>query len=179
MVTKILLFLVLLPFLCLAFFFLVLVPILIGISFAMCFLMEHRFLWWMRQNGRYLRLSRARSLILEKGGTFIIEVPTLGWGFTHAWWTPDDLLAISPFPVPTKAEYEQAVEKMQCLDWDDWCWKNYTCPEHGRAFLIRVWNGMSLEPRIITRFPNSQVVRTWTALVHFPNPPETTNEIEE
>jgi len=61
---------------------------------------------------------------------------------------------------------------MECLDWDRWVWDNYTCLENGRAFLLRVWNGASMERKLKKSFTDLDVVRTWTALVHFPKPPE-------
>lgn len=158
----------------LALLFPLLLIVISGVNFAI----ERRFLYQLRQSGRYLRLSSARARISEEGGTFIIEKPTLGWNFTHAWWTPDDLLALSPYPVPTEDEYDNSAKEMKCLNWDAWCWDNYTSPETGRAFLIRVWNGMSLEPRLTKRFPNTRIVRTWTALANLPDPQESSNTID-
>src|SRR5260370_5088168 len=49
----------------------------------------------MRQCGRFLRWRRLSVRIAEEGsGTLIIESPSLGWGFTHAWWTPEQVLAV-------------------------------------------------------------------------------------
>lgn len=71
----------------------------------------------MRHCGRFLRWRRLGARIAEKGGgTLIIESPSLGWGFTHAWWTPEKVLAVSPYAVPTDEDYHSAAEKMQCLD---------------------------------------------------------------
>ena len=125
----------------------------------------------MRQCGRFLRWRELSARIAEEGsGTLIIESPSLGWGFTHAWWTPEKVLAISPYVAPTDDEYRSAAEKMHCLDWDRWHWENYTDPDKGRAFLLRVWNGRSLEKWVGRTFPSVDVVQTWTALVHAPEP---------
>ncbi len=61
-------------------------------------------------------------------------------------------------------------EKMKCLDWDRWHWENYTDPDRGRGFLLRVWNGRSLEKWVRRTLPAVDVVHTWTALVHAPKP---------
>lgn len=121
----------------------------------------------MRHCGRFLRWRHLSARIAEEGGgTLIIESPSLGWGFTHAWWTPEKVLAVSPYAVPTDDDYRSAAEKMQCPDWDRWHWENYTDPGKGRGFLLRVWNGRSLEKWVRRTFPSVDVVHTWTALVH-------------
>jgi hypothetical protein len=125
----------------------------------------------MRQCGRILRWRQLSARIAEEGsGTLIIESPSLGWGFTHAWWTPEKVLAVSPYAVPADDEYRSAAEKRQCLDWDRWHWVNYTDPDKGRGFLLRVWNGRSLEKWVTRTFPSVDVVHTWTALVHVLKP---------
>ena len=132
------------------------------------YLLERRFQSKMRRCGRFLQWRDAQKRISAEGGTLIIEDVSLGWNFTHAWWTPDNLLSDSAFSEPSDDDYKQAAEGMCCLDWDKWCWNQYTCPENGRAFLLRVWNGESLERRVKRSIPDLQVVRTWTALVHYP-----------
>ena len=123
----------------------------------------------MRQCGRFLRCRELSARIAAEGpGTLIVETPSLGWGFTHAWWTPEKVLASSPYPLPSDDEYRGAAEKMECLDWDRWNWENYTDPDKGRALLLRVWNGRSLERWIKRKSPAVSVVHTWTALVHAP-----------
>lgn len=125
----------------------------------------------MRHCGRFLRWRQLGARIAEEGpGTFIIESPSLGWRFTHAWWTPEKVLAVSPFAAPTDEDYRSAAERMQCLDWDRWHWENYTDPNNGRGFLLRVWNGRSLEKCMRRTFPSITVVHTWTALVHARKP---------
>jgi hypothetical protein len=139
------------------------------------YLMELQIRRRMRRSGRYLNSSDVRQLITKHGGTLIIENPSLGWNFRHAWWTPDNVESASPFGAPTDEDYKDAAAQMKCLDWDRWCWDNYTSLDSGRAFLLRVWNGAWVERKLKKMFPNLNVVRTWTALVHFPIPPESPN----
>lgn len=121
----------------------------------------------MRHCGRFLRWRRLSAHIAnEGGGTLIIESPSLGWGFTHAWWTPDKVMAVSPYPTPTEDDYRRSAETGQCLDWDRWHWDNYTDPQKGRALLLRVLNGRSLEKWVKRDLPSVDVVHTWTAFVH-------------
>jgi hypothetical protein len=142
------------------------------VAFCLCavilnFVSELLFRARMRQCGRFLRWREFSARVAEEGpGTFIIESPSLGWGFTHAWWTPEKVLAVSPYAAPTNDEYRSAAEKMQCLDWDRWHWENYIDPERGRGFLLRVWNGRSLEKHVRQTFPSVDVVHTWTAFIH-------------
>lgn len=167
------------PFMLLALPLLALLGVVIVIFATLAnFLSQRGFLRQMKFAGRYLTRSELRARVEEFGGTLIVEDPSLGWNFTHAWWTPDDLLALSPFPQPTDEEYDNAVKTMNCLDWDRWCWENYTSPDKGRAYLLRTWNGVTMERFFETRFPTTKRVRTWTALVHFPNSPPTMNSDE-
>lgn len=131
------------------------------------FVLELLFLGRMRRCGRFLHWRQLSGRIAEEGsGTLIIESPSLGWGFAHAWWTPEKILAINPYAVPTDDEYRCAAEQAQCLAWDRWHWVNYTDPDKGRGLLMRVWNGRSLEKWVRRTFPSVDVVHTWTALVH-------------
>ena len=96
---------------------------------------------WFRiaRVGRCLPPWQVRKRIAAEGGTLIVESPTLGWGTTRAWWTADNVLALSPHPQPTPEEYKsrlQTAHEPACFDWDRWCFANYTCPERGRAMLI-------------------------------------------
>jgi hypothetical protein len=132
------------------------------------FVSQLRFRARMRQRGRFLRWRDLRDRIADEGpGTLIIESPSLGWGFTHAWWTPERVLDVSPHAPPTEEDYRNAVN-LECFAWDRWQWENYTHPDRGRAWLLRVWNGRSLERSVRSAFPSVAVVRTWTALAHLP-----------
>lgn len=126
-----------------------------------------RFRARMRQCGRFLRWREFSGRIAAEGsGTLIIESPSLGWGFTHAWWTPRKILADCPYALPSNEEYRTAAQEMRCPDWDRWHWDNFTDPDKGRGFLLRVWNGRSVETWVRRDFPAVDVVHTWTGLVH-------------
>jgi hypothetical protein len=142
--------------------------LVIGLFAAICiFVSEIRFRARMRRCGRFLRRREITARIEADGSsTLIVESPTLGWGFTRAWWTSESVLAFSPYPMPSDEDFRGAAEKNQCLDWDRWHWENYTDPNKGRAFLCSVWSGRWLERRIRRRFPDTSVVHTWTALVY-------------
>jgi hypothetical protein len=139
---------------------------------------ERRVLRTLRESGRYLSLADVLKHIEARGGTLIIEFPSFGWNYTRAWWTPDDVLSISPFSVPSKGDYEQAYRNCECLDWDKWCLENYTCMDSGCAYLLRVWNGAALEPILRQQFPALQVIRAETAAVHLSRLPEYLNRAE-
>ncbi len=53
------------------------------------FVSEFLFRFRMAHCGRFLRRRQLSARIAAEGsGTLIVERPSLGWGFTHAWWTP-------------------------------------------------------------------------------------------
>lgn len=129
------------------------------------YLSERRIRLRMQGCGRFLRKPDARVRIEECPGTLIIENPTISWNYTRAWWVPEDVLTSSPFALPTKEEYKNAALEMRCEDWDLWCYQNYTCPDHGRAFLLRVWNGAAFGTAISKEFPEMAIVHNWTGFV--------------
>jgi hypothetical protein len=127
----------------------------------------------MYRLGRFLWPGAARLRVSAEGGTLIVESPTLGLGITRAWWTPDDVLARSPYSQPTPEDYKAHLKSAnggQCLDWDRWCFDNYTQLEQGRAMLIATRSGRSVETKLKKAFPHLAVVHTWTALAHPPRP---------
>ena len=111
----------------------------------------------MRRRARTLSWLRCRALVAEKGsGTFIIETPTIGWGIVRAWWTPEKVMALVPYPVSSEEDWNITFDKTwQSPDWDRWIWENYIDPEKGRACQLRVWRGRSLEEWINQTFPTS------------------------
>lgn len=129
------------------------------------YLSERRVRIRMQSCGRFLRKSEARVRIEKDPGTLIIERPAISWNFTRAWWVPEDVLSISPFALPTKEEYQRSVIEMRCEEWDLWCYQNYTCPDHGRAFLLRIWNGATYGTAISKWFPDMAIVNNSTGLV--------------
>lgn len=126
----------------------------------------------MQRRGRGLRMSELRRRITANGGTLIVEYLSPGWRLSHAWWTPDDLVAQSPYSMPDEDEFFNAFAEAKCLDWEKWCWRNYTSPDCGRAFLVRVWNGACVERELKHKFPGLTVVHTCTCLALFPESPK-------
>ena len=126
---------------------------------------QHR----MRRARRFLSIAQVHDRIADCGGTLIIESPSFGWKYSRAWWTPVDVQTQSPFKTATLEDYQQG-DELKCLDWDRWCWNNFTSPETGGGFLLRVWNGKSVEGKLKEDFPDLVVVGTWTALVHLNEP---------
>ncbi len=143
------------------------------------FMGEQLFYLRMRSDGRTLS-RRALRHRLQSGetGTFIIETPTMGWRMTHAWWTPDDLLALAPTTEPLPEEYEDLIAEMRVHPWetrvhpwDEWCWQEYLSPFGGKAFLLKVWNGKKYQQWVERYDPAIPVVKSWSAIAHL-------NEIE-
>src|SRR4051812_30874654 len=86
---------------------------------------EFRFRARMWRCGRLLRLSQLHDRVTKEGlGTLIINSPSLGWGITQAWWTPEKVLSLSPYTAPTDDEYDNGAEARQWIGWDRWIWEN-------------------------------------------------------
>jgi hypothetical protein len=139
--------------------------------FVHCFVLGLFLYVRMMIRGRSLSWRQFVARIAMQGpGTLIIEAPMLGGGFTRAWWTPEKILTVCPYSEPTKDEWRGAGEKMQCLNWDRWHWEKYIDPAKGRGLLLSLWTGQSCEKWVRRNYPSVEVVNTWTALVHYPNP---------
>lgn len=137
------------------------------------FIGELLFYLSMWNDGRTLSRRRlARRLAAGDTGTLIIEYPTMGWARTHAWWTPDDLHALAPVPIPDpdSDEYGDAVlelmEQDQSHPWDTWCWQEYTSTWQGKACLLRVWNGEKYRNWFARHYPSIPIVETTSAIIH-------------
>jgi hypothetical protein len=126
-------------------------------------LLEIRFYLQMRWRGRFLSWRQWVDR-LERGGTgtLIVDSPTLGWGMTRAWWTPEMILRICPYPQPTDEEVREAHRQGKCLDWNRWHWDNYVHPCKGRAYLLFAWNGVARAKRVRQAYPSIDEVRPWT-----------------
>jgi len=155
------------PALLLVFLLLLLVWLYVG---AANVILGFRFLIRMWRCGRFLRRRDFANHIGQSGpGTLIIDLTTLGWGVSDAWWTPDDIQSRAPVYPPRKEDYESPAMDKNRLEWERWCWNEYTNPDNGKALLLRVWNGESLERQLKRRYPAMNIVYTWTALVHMPS----------
>jgi hypothetical protein len=132
------------------------------------YIMERRFRKLLRRKGRFLSWKKALQCMNANPGTLIIESPTIGWGIARAWWTADDVSSLATCPMPSEMEYRKAASGGPIPEWESWCWKEYLSPENGRAHLLRVWNGNSLEFRLRKLYPQLKVVSSWSAVVHSP-----------
>ncbi|QDV48733.1 hypothetical protein [Gimesia fumaroli] len=147
-------------------------PLLMLVSlFVVCsnFTGEHLFYLSMWNDGRTLsRRKLRRRFDAGETGTLILESPTMGWGFTHAWWTPDDLKTLSPVIKQEDDVYwEQVLDLMeedQPHPWDEWCWQEYVSPHQGKAFLLKVWNGKKYANWLKRHFPSVTIVETASAI---------------
>jgi hypothetical protein len=147
--------------------FLLVVGLLLGVALwagIINLVSEVRFRFRMSRGNRFLRRREFHDRVGWEGlGTLILEAPTLGWGVSRAWWTPDSILNLAPVDQPTLDEYKNSDGRTP-LEWDRWCWSVYVNPEDGKAFLLRTWNGASLERRLKARYPRLEVIWTRSAL---------------
>lgn len=119
-----------------------------------------------------MTLKQTHNKITNQGGTLTIESPTIGWVTTRAWWTPENVSLIGPRKPPDEKERSELKLKYGLLDWDQWCYRNFTSTDTGRAVLVRSWNGLAAERKLHRSLPNLNVVHNWTALSGIDNPEE-------
>jgi len=142
-----------------------LVPLLLFYAYVLCsvWLYELRTYVCMRRKGRFLRLIDAKRSIAESTGTLIVEYPWPGFRYTHAWWTPDDVVGKLPFANDPNRDGDNSAFELHA-DWNQWCWDNYLAPDTGCGFLLQVWDGKELESRLLAEYPDLKTIRTLSDL---------------
>ena len=114
----------------------------------------------MRLSGRLLPWPAALKRIEESRGTLILESPTIGWAVYRSWWTPDDVLAQTPTPLPDASERDPQVLSLH--PFIEWCHEHYTDLDGGTACLIAVYNGKRSANELAARFPELKRIDLWT-----------------
>lgn len=124
----------------------------------------------LRRDGRY-KCPEIQPGSIESG-TLIVDSPTVGWGITQCWWTPDNVRDISPEPIPTEEERDRHLrtnpDRLE-LPFDRWVSTKYLDANAGTAILLGYRRGDALV-RQITRRIDIPVVRSWSGpIAQFPN----------
>lgn len=96
---------------------------------------EARFAQDMKIVGRMTAWSEVASEMEEGNGTVICEWLSMK-GPVRAWWTPDDIVAISPYSCSLD-EYPDFFDA-ELVNFFKWCGERYTCPVGGNGKLIIV-----------------------------------------
>jgi hypothetical protein len=134
------------------------------------------FFWGLRVKRQMARQNRTMSraeLIrhLQKSeGTLIIESTTLGWGWSRAWWTADDVFGLAPIKPPIAREGESTVsreEKLARYLFEKWAHEKYTDLDSGRANLVQAHGGYNLSRKLLKSFPNLREVKVWSGGLEF------------
>jgi hypothetical protein len=110
----------------------------------------------MRRASRLLSKGELDRHLLHGSGTLIVEFPTVGWSFSRAWWTEDDLRDRVPAPSETDVILDEFSRR---------CYETYFERDHGRAQLVSVWRGERVVRRLKKRFPDMPVVTCHRYLV--------------
>ncbi len=121
---------------------------------------EGEFLLAMRSAARVLTLAEFEEHLDRAAGTAIDETLSLD-GRWRLWWTPDDIPALSPHPVPT-GEWVNIVADPQFEPFFAWCLANYTSPASGRALLVDL--PVADRRRIVERVARSRRIATVSGL---------------
>ena len=147
--------LLLLPFILLG------VAIVVAIALPRSILLHRRWKSSLHRQGRHRKFSSTEML----GGALIVDSPTLGWNVKYCWWTPGDLRALSPFPIPADAAREDHMRadtgKLQ-MDFDDWCFENYLSVDTGSAILLATRRGDQLARELTQNVANISSIVTWS-----------------
>jgi hypothetical protein len=94
---------------------------------------EAKFLARMRERSRLLTFAAITNRADQENGTILVE--RRGHGrMTRHWWTPENLSACSPYPIPAPAE----PMSKQSEAFVTWAYRRYCDPERGTAFLLAV-----------------------------------------
>jgi hypothetical protein len=121
----------------------------------------------LRRKGRY-KNPEIRNDCLNSG-TLIVDSPTVGWAITQCWWTPDDVGAISPEPIPTdedrKLHVAEKPERLE-LPFDRWVSKRYLDANDGTATLLALRKGEKTANTIAQR-TNIPIVKSWSGPIAF------------
>lgn len=129
--------------------------------------MSHRWRSHLRREGRYKNPNIRPDRIVN--GTLIVDSPTVGWSFTRCWWTPDDIPAISPEPIPTQEERERHTrsrpERLE-FAFDRWVASKYLSDNGGSAVLLSCRRGDVTARRIAERH-NVPIVNSWSGPIAF------------
>jgi hypothetical protein len=96
---------------------------------------ERRFKEQMTASGRYVALAEARASLIRGEGTLIGEYVTAKGPF-RLWWTPENIVTISPFPCCVE-------ERPWCCEQDyseffSWCASRFTSADSGEARLVGI-----------------------------------------
>lgn len=99
-----------------------------GVVFLLTLICESRFRSRMRNQGRYLLWQEAIRRIEASEGTLIVAWYDKGLSF---WWTAEDIVAVSPHPVPHDREESIIHDDMP---FTAWCQERYLNLDHGTAY---------------------------------------------
>jgi hypothetical protein len=121
----------------------------------------------LRRKGRYKNPAIQNDRL--NSGTLIVDSPTVGWAITHCWWTPEDVGAISPEPIPTDEERKSHIankpERLE-LPFDRWVSKRYLDANAGTAILLALRRGDKTAAKIAQR-RNIPIVKSWSGPISF------------
>lgn len=125
-----------------------------------------RWLRDLRRDGR--ALPAAVFLAQTHRGTLIIDRPGINFRKTRVWWTDENVIDITPVPIPTDEERLQLCVRTNGLtphEFDLWCWRRYLSPDTGGATLITpLRHGERLANMLKSRLPHLACVTSWSAV---------------
>ena len=121
----------------------------------------------LRRKGRYKNPAIQKDRL--NSGTLIVDSPTVGWAITQCWWTPENVGAISPEPIPTdedrKSHIAEKPERLE-LPFDRWVSKRYLDANAGTAILLALRRGEKTAATIVKR-RNIPIVKSWSGPIAF------------
>ena len=113
---------------------------------------EKQFAKKMATSGRVIDFDKLVRKLERGEGTVIHEWYTVYKGPVHHWWTPDDVLTMSPYPCVDRL----AMARHRYRPLVEWFFRQYTSPVDGKAlfFVInmdqkKTWAGLKEKSRVV------------------------------
>jgi len=120
----------------------------------------------LRRKGR--ATPAAEILDTATSGTLIVDRPGFNFKATQCWWTNENVLELSPVPIPTDAdriELCRQTKETTAHEFDLWCWERYISPDTGSAILVTPpHHGEAMADKMRERQPGLERVMSWSVI---------------
>ena len=144
-----------------------------GFAYVAIMFGEWRLKQMMRRQLRVMKIDDVRLKLASQSGSLIIEYPYLGWGISRVWWTPDDVVAVSPAEPKTIDDFDCDLTNMTSEPFTEWAVAHYLSATTGRAWLVSVFKSEVLVRKLETQFPTLKKVEVDSELVRLIQPAAT------
>jgi hypothetical protein len=124
---------------------------------------DKKLLRQLQIHGRVLPWGEVEKHLNAGEGTLVVEqANVIG---VHFWWTPDDVIATTPVPIPNMENIGTDFHRGKSSDpFVLWCFQNYLSVDNGKAFLTLPkgldLSGIIENEYLLSLYPKANIVRT-------------------